>query len=848
MTKQHSEGYLEALRRIEKNFRTKETELRLAGLGLVELPPEIGKLKHLIGLDIGHGLTKIQDDNKMQEVRNNLKYLPKELYQLTNLRELYLYNNKLQKLSKEIGQLTKLRILSLFGNQLDKLPKELCQLTNLKELYVYSNQLNELPKEIEQLTNLTKLYIHNNQLTKLPKGISHLMNLQMLRLDGNQLNIPPEIIEKADEPKVILNYYFKNVYKVKKADTRPLKEVKVMLVGQGRVGKTSLVRYLAHDEKRNPDERSTHGILREKWNVKVTESDTNKEHDVQLNIWDFGGQDIQHQTHQFFLSKRSLYLLVLDAGYDETRNKLDYWLKKIQIFGGGSPVFIAINKSDENSLKLAYNDLKDKYNIKGFFDISCEDGRQIPELREAIKREIGNLKDVFQPIRKEWFAVKETLENIREDYISIDKYREICKENGITERQSQDTLLFLLHELGVMLHFEQHETKVLNPEWVTRGVYKVVNSAAVMQNNGRLTPELLNTELEELNAELSREGKAYLCYPPEKYVFITDLMKEFELCYRIGETKDFFVPALLPKESHFVGDWNEKDCLGFRYNFGTGLLHESIMSRFIVKMNRYILNNTQWQTGVLLKDKQTDNKALVKADVSNKVVTILIDGNENTRREFLRIIREKFDDIHEDLKANKPVEEVPHYDYPNHFIKYELLLQLERQGITEQFTEIEGNLVKYDVRRLLNGVSTPEERETERRSKEDKYLEKPYSGSIDESLEKESSKTPEQKGQPEIAKGKVSLFKTIATFVGAFVVIFALIGLYDYLQQQGFLSARGFYISLIFTVVFIVIIATFALVHLGAIPASLIPDILKPTFNLISGNKQIENKDEAAEN
>jgi internalin A len=842
MTRKHTKGYKEALKRIEENFLAKEISLDLKGLKLTELPLEIGKLKHLIVLNISYDF----NTNKP----NQLESLPKEIGQLTNLQILSFDGNQLTELPKEITQLTNLRELHLGGNQLSELPKEIGQLTNLQTLSLSRNQLSELPKEIGQLTNLQTLSLSLNQLSELPKEIGQLTNLQILFLDSNQLKIPSEIIQKYKEPQVIINYYFENVYKAKESDTRPLKEVKVMLVGQGRVGKTSLVRYLADNDPRNPDERSTHGILRKKWNVGVTENETGKEHDVQLNVWDFGGQDIQHQTHQFFLSKRSLYLLVLDAGYDETRNKLDYWLKKIQIFGENSPVFVAVNKSDENSLKLAYNDLKEKYNIKEFFDVSCEDGRQIPELREAIKREIGNLKDVFQPIRKEWFDVKETLEEIREDYISIDDYRKICREKGVTGRQSQDTLLILLHELGVMLNFSQYETKVLNPEWVTRGVYQVVTSTEVMKNNGILTPELLDAEMQELNEELSRENKDYLCYPREKYIFITDLMQQFELSYPVAGTKNFFVSSLLPKESHYVGDWKEKDCLGFRYNYANGLLHESIISRFIVKMNRYILNNTQWLTGVLLHNGHK-NKALVKADLSSKIVTILIDGNENTRREFLGVIREKFDDIHDDLKSNKPAEEVPHYDYPNYFISYEHLLQLEKAGIAESQVTIEGELVNYDVKRLLNGVSTPREREAERQ-KEEKYPEKNYQDGlkdgkiiarrddkeIDEIFEGyiENGKTQtsgkiDDSIQP---KEKVSLFKTIATLVSAFIVIFASIGLYDYLQKQGYLTERGFYISLVFTVVFIVVIATFALVHSGAIPANLIPDILKPVFGLIA--------------
>lgn len=683
MADEYSEGYQEALRRIEENYRTKDTRLDLSGLKLTELPPEIGKLKHLINLDIG--LSSLTSEV------NYLKAVPKEITQLTNLIALFFDNN-----------------------QLNELPKEITQMTNLIALYLNDNQLSKLPKEISQLTNLQRLYLRDNQLSKLPKEIAQLANLEELSLSNNQLNIPPEIIEKVDEPYVILNYYFENVYQVEEEDIRPLKEVKVLLVGQGRVGKTSLVKYLIDNQKCNPDEPSTHGIIRRKWKIDVTEEKTKQKQKVQLNIWDFGGQDIQHQTHQFFLNERSIYLLVLDAGRDEAGNKLDYWLKKIQTVGKDAPILVAVNKSEQNILPLAYSDLREQFNIKEFFNISCENGQDIERLRQAIKSETGKIEKVFEPIRKEWFAVKEHLENLEEDYISRDDYRKICREKGVTDRQSQDTLLILLHELGVMLNFREHETEVLNPEWVTRGVYKVVTSLEVQKNNGVLTPELLDAEIRELNDQLHQEGKDYLRYPPEKYIFIKELMEKFELAYQIEDSENYFVPSLLPKDSPYVGDWNGKDYLEFRYNYENGLLHESIMSRFIVKMNRYILNRTQWLTGVLLKNEH-DNKALVKADLSNGYLNISIDGNESTRLEFLAVIRDKFADIH---RNNQPKQEIPLKNYPDVYVDYEFLLQLEKAGIEESHATSEGKLVKFNVKEELNRVTDFAAREFERNKDE----------------------------------------------------------------------------------------------------------------------------------
>ena len=57
-----------------------------------------------------------------------------------------------------------------------------------------------------------------------------------------------------------------------------------------------------------------------------------------LNIWDFGGQEIMHSTHQFFFTKRTVYILVVNARQNENKDKTEKWLKRIESFGGDSPV------------------------------------------------------------------------------------------------------------------------------------------------------------------------------------------------------------------------------------------------------------------------------------------------------------------------------------------------------------------------------------------------------------------------------------------------------------------------------------------------------------------------------
>jgi len=88
-------------------------------------------------------------------------------------------------------------------------------------------------------------------------------------------------------------------------DALPLNELKVLLVGNGAAGKTSLVKRMFGDTF-DADEPQTHGI-----NIRAQNIKTLQDNEAKLNFWDFGGQEIMHATHQFFLSRRSLYIIVL---------------------------------------------------------------------------------------------------------------------------------------------------------------------------------------------------------------------------------------------------------------------------------------------------------------------------------------------------------------------------------------------------------------------------------------------------------------------------------------------------------------------------------------------------------
>lgn len=235
-----------------------------------------------------------------------LKKLPPEIYDLKHLKELHLRNNNLSKLQNELSNLKNLEYLDLSLNSIAKFPSVILNLKNLKNLDLSVNPLRTIP----------------STLFKLP-------NLQILNIERcNLLSPPPEVIHKG-------LYATKEYYRqVETEGKENLYEAKLLILGEAGAGKTTLAKKIQNPNYNlDHDEKSTEGIDVVEWRFNI-----DAEKNFKLNIWDFGGQEIYHSTHQFFLTKRSLYIIVADTRREDS--DFYYWLNIVKLLSERSPVII----------------------------------------------------------------------------------------------------------------------------------------------------------------------------------------------------------------------------------------------------------------------------------------------------------------------------------------------------------------------------------------------------------------------------------------------------------------------------------------------------------------------------
>jgi small GTP-binding protein len=686
--------------------------LNLDEMKLEKIPLQITKFHHLKRLSLYKN--KISDISALKELgnltvlnlRNNQISDISMLKVLGNLTVLNLRNNQISDISV-LKALENLTLLDLNSNQISVI-SVLKELGNLKELDLSFNRISNISmlKELGNLTvlflshnkindismlmeleNLTRIDLRNNQINELPEEI---LGLQIeikwerdwrggIFLEGNPLEYPP--IEIVKQGKEAIRYYFQSLAGEKQA----LNEVKVLLVGDGGAGKTSLVKRIL-EQGFDKNEPKTHGIKIKDWNINVNDSD------IKVHLWDFGGQEIMHATHQFFLSKRSLYILVLDGRKDE---KIEYWLKHIQGFGGDSPVLVVINKIDENpSFDVNRRFLLYKYkNIKGFYRVSCAENKGIKELSQVLKNELAQVELIQTTWAKSWFNVKTQLEQMNEHFISYDQYKKMCQAENITRRESQETLVDFLNDLGVILHFKDfglEDTHVLEPKWVTEAVYKIINSERLSQCKGVLN-------LEMLDYILQKKTDADYYYPKHLYKYIITLMKKFELCYRIDDETVLIPDLLIVQEPLFDFDYDSSLKFILQFEF----LPRSVMPRFIVNMHKDIKDELHWRTGVILEDKKFQSTAVIKADYEAKRMYIYVNGRQ--KRDYFAAVLVTLRRINQSFKKMEITELVPMPDDPKITVDYDHLIRLEEEGI--EFYLPGKTKKKYKVKDLLGTIA-----------------------------------------------------------------------------------------------------------------------------------------------
>ncbi|MEM7130968.1 MAG: COR domain-containing protein [Chloroflexota bacterium] len=375
------------------------------------------------------------------------------------------------------------------------------------------------------------------------------------------------------------------------------------------------------------------------------------ERDFRLNVWDFGGQEIYKTTHQFFLTRRAIYLFVVEARKheDTSTDIFYYWFNTVQLLGGNSPLLVVQNKSDLPAVYLPMSDYyRDFENIEhGEERASCQDGEEasIERLRTRVVQIVQNLYQAGKlgmELPSTWVRIRRAIAEVDKDYIPIQTYYDICASHGLDESVA-DVISRVFHELGAFLHFQDElrlqDTLFLNHEWVTDAVYRVLDNQTIIKNQGRFSPQDLRTIWSEATYRRMQQK-------------LIDLMCKFELAYELLNG-DYLTPQLLPGDfpQEKIPWRSEQNNLFFVYAYD--FMPRGILSRLIVRLHQIIYQEVRWYSGVLFDWGST--RALVREERARNRIVIRLEGSD--RRGLLAIVRQQVEEIHATFGSKLQVHE-----------------------------------------------------------------------------------------------------------------------------------------------------------------------------------------------
>lgn len=398
----------------KKRNRTTNTDNIHTSLGLEDWPSNALTLVPPTGpLPTSSPTPKPNFDRLVTLVLNNnqLAQIPSSFAQLGSLKALVLSRNRLTSpLSSVLGQLTSLSYLDLRSNQLESLPTEIASLKSLTKLDASYNRLLTLPPSLGACVNLREVLLFDNKLDVLPIQMARLVELKILDLRYNPLKFvlesvfPPKTHLLSSRPQI--EKLFSYLSSLGEGEPTVLSRVKLMLVGDSNVGKTSLRKFLAAGEKiqsaGSGTNITTDGIeisditaKKEKGSssssaasgssASTSSSSSSSGIQTTFTAYDFAGQQLYYTTHQFFLSDKAIYLVVYNLAelifshpsmYSKAVANIEYWLKSIRVRAKYAPIVLVGSHLDEVGRERAeecFSRLKatfKNYRIEEFFAVS----------------------------------------------------------------------------------------------------------------------------------------------------------------------------------------------------------------------------------------------------------------------------------------------------------------------------------------------------------------------------------------------------------------------------------------------------------------------------------------------
>ncbi|WP_417713740.1 COR domain-containing protein [Pseudophaeobacter arcticus] len=375
--------------------------------------------------------------------------------------------------------------------------------------------------------------------------------------------IPDEVLSSSEYENCVerLDAHFNDLGD----DPQVLDAVKLIVLGNGRIGKTQICNRL-RGKPFEASADSTHGI--QLVNAPIPEGKGS------FRVWDFGGQEIYHGTHALFFRTRAVFLLVWTPETDNSdedfpahgmqfRNRpVEWWLNFVSRFKDRSTPLVVVQNQIDREGAYDHGDhpavalRRENFDYCRSLAMSASTGEGLASLNERLKF----AADRFNPplVGAGRLAVMKTLQKMLEEdqakpsedrqnrTLTMSEFCDLCENTGGISSPRQ--FLSFLHNAGELfwLSTQDADIIILDQAWALEAIYAIYDRerkcwANLLQNRGRFSRQIMGSFIWDAQG-----------YKDEEQQLFVSFMCQSGICFMVSGREDddsavYIAPDALPE-------------------------------------------------------------------------------------------------------------------------------------------------------------------------------------------------------------------------------------------------------------------------------------------------------------
>ncbi|XP_076084462.1 uncharacterized protein LOC143055213 [Mytilus galloprovincialis] len=306
-------------------------------------------------------------------------------------------------------------------------------------------------------------------------------------------------------------------------------------------------------------------------------------------LWDFAGQKDFYATHQVFLSKHAVFLLVTDSlefstaedqgiDFEGSAQYVSFWFDAIHCYWSTTkqgrldpPIIVVCTNEDKlkepserekrqkqfkENLRKILNNQEKKGHLRNIYFISNTEDTDIvfEEIRKDISRQAMDMEDWGKDCPLKWLLFQQVLLKLKDNNVPISSTNALLKiakhkDIDISEDNEVKQCLQYCHDMGTVVYFDEENLAdhvILDPKWLIKAlrclvsdkidnVIEVSDDWETLTDTGQLTDSLISLLFKKEPELKFEENKAHLI----------EVMKRFDIIVNLKESTALYMPCMI---------------------------------------------------------------------------------------------------------------------------------------------------------------------------------------------------------------------------------------------------------------------------------------------------------------